>query len=386
MLCVFWSGFAEPASFTIRKVVAAGEDAPQGGTFSEFEPVVNTGTILFDALVQRDKPFHGIYVARGSSLSRVVAIGDPSPLGGIFISLSSAALNNHGKLAFVGLAAGGIAEAIYVTEGGNLQKVVGVNDAAPGKGVLREISEVTLNDGGTIAFIARVEGGEFLKALFLASDGAVDKVVGSGDPTAIGGYFAEFINVSLNNRGEMAFEGTVNGGRAPSGIFVSSKSGMRKVVAVGDPSPVGGTFKDLALPLLNDRGDILFWASLEGAEVPAGLFLASGGAITKMAARGDQLSGGGRLSFIGLNYSFSKRGVAAFEAAITGTSASAGIFLTQNGTVMPVVRVGDPTPLGGRFTNLTAPQIGPDGSVAFAGGVVGGEASSGLFLAAPTEQ
>ncbi len=382
---LFWSGSAQPASFTIRKVVAAGDKAPQGGTFVQFDPVANTGAILFDALVKKDEPFHGIYVARGSSLSRIVAIGDPSPLGGTFTELSSMALNQQGKVAFVGSTKGGVPQAIYFAGGSDLKKVVAVNDPVPGEGVVREISHVTLNNADAVAFIARVEPGKAPRALFLASDDRLHKVVRTGDPAPLGGQFGEFTNPSVNSRGEVAFEGTISGGRAASGIFVGLKSGVRGVVAAGDPSPIGGTFKDLALPVLNDHGGVLFWASLEGGEVPAGLFLASGGTIKKMAARGDPLPGGGRLSFIGLSYSFNGSGMAAFEAAITGVEASTGIFLAQDGTVTPVVRVGDPTPLGGRFTNLTAPEVGPDGTVAFAGGIKGGQAASGLFLAVPTE-
>jgi len=112
-------------------------------------------------------------------------------------------------------------------------------------------------------------------------------VVGAGDPTSVGGRFTEFMNLAINSQGEMAFEGRVHGGSSTSGIFVGSKSGVRKVAVVGDPSPVGGTFNHLALPLLNDHGDVLFWASLEGGEVPAGLFLASGGTIKKVVARGE---------------------------------------------------------------------------------------------------
>ena len=74
----------------------------------------------------------------------------------------------------------------------------------------------------------------------------------------------------------------------------------------------------------------------------------------------------------------------AFEAGITGAGASTGIFLAENGAVTTVVRVGDPTPVGGRFTDLTSPEVGPDGTVVFAGGVSGGQATSGLFLAIPT--
>jgi hypothetical protein len=383
---LFWSGSAQPASFTIRKVAAAGENSPQGGTFTQFDPVANTGAILFDALVKKDEPFRGIYVARGSALSRIIATGDPSPLGGTFIELSSMALNQQGTVAFVGSTKGGVPQAIYFAGGSNLKKVVAVNDPVPGGGVVREISHVTLNNADTVAFVARVEPGKAPRALLLASDGRLQKVVRTGDPAPVGGQFGEFTNPSLNSRGEIAFEGTVSGGRAGSGIFVGSKSGVREVVAAGHPSPIGGKFKDLALPVLNVHGDVLFWGSLEGAKAPAGLFLSLNGAITKLAARGDPLPGGGRLSFIALNYSFNQSGMAAFEATITGVEASAGIFLAQRGTVTPVIRVGDPTPLGGHYTDLTAPEVGPDGSVAFAGSVKGGQAASGLFLAVPTQK
>ena len=70
ILILLWSGLAQPASFTIRKVAATGENSPQGGTFTQFDPVANTGAILFDALVKKDEPFRGIYVARGSTLSQ----------------------------------------------------------------------------------------------------------------------------------------------------------------------------------------------------------------------------------------------------------------------------------------------------------------------------
>ena len=51
-----------------------------------------------------------------------------------------------------------------------------------------------------------------------------------------------------------------------SGAASAASFTLQKVVAVGDPSPLGGTFNDLALPVINDHGDVLFWATLEGAE------------------------------------------------------------------------------------------------------------------------
>ena len=127
------------------------------------------------------------------------------------------------------------------------------------------------------------------------------------------------------------------------------------------------------------------WAALKEAQIDSGLFLASEGTIEKLVARGDPVPGGGRLSFIGLTYSFdNQHKMVAFEAGIIDSGASAGIFLAENGAMSTVVRVGDPTPVGGRFTDLTSPEVGPDGTVVFAGDVQGGQATSGLFLAIPT--
>ncbi|MFQ5541552.1 MAG: choice-of-anchor tandem repeat NxxGxxAF-containing protein [Candidatus Binatia bacterium] len=366
----------------------AGEEAPQGGTFIQFEPVgINrAGAILFDALVKQEEEFHGIYLAHDSSLARVVAAGDLTPMGGTFIEFSSMTLNSRGHVVFLGSAKGGTPRAIFFTDGAGLKKVVAVRETVPGVGVLREFSDVAFNDTDTVAFVGRIERGKVPRALLLASAGTLQSVLEVGDPTPVGGRFAQFTSPSLNSTGQMAFEGTIHGGEVSSGIFVVSKSGVRKVVVVGDPSPLGGTFHDLALPLISDHGDVLFWAALEGAQVPSGLFLVSQGTVEKVVARGDPAPGGGRLSFIGLSYSFNGRKMVAFEAGITDTGASAGIFLAEKGVVTTVVRVGDPTPVRGHFNSLSAPEVSPDGTVAFAGEVEGGRAASGLFLAIPTEK
>ncbi len=45
--------------------------------------------------------------------------------------------------------------------------------------------------------------------------------------------------------------------------------------------------------------------------------------------------------------------------------------------------MGDPTPVGGRFSYLSGPEISPNGTAVFAGEVQGGRVTSGLFLAIP---
>ncbi len=90
-------GSAAHASFTLRKVVGAGEGEPQGGTFIQFEPMgINPdGTILFEAWVKQEGNFRAIYLSHDSSLARVAAIGDTTPDGGTLIGLSNVILNNH---------------------------------------------------------------------------------------------------------------------------------------------------------------------------------------------------------------------------------------------------------------------------------------------------
>ncbi len=341
-------GIGQAGSFTLQKIVVAGEEAPQGGVFVGFEPlgINRDGVILFDALVQQEENFHGIYLARHMSLSRLVATGDRTPTGGTFIELSDMVLNNQNHVAFLASARGGTARAIFSTAGGGLHKVVAVRESIPGVGVLREFSDVAFNDTDAVAFVGRVEPGKIPRALFIVSAAAVRKVVAIGQATPMGGRLAQITSPSLNNAGAVAFVGTLHGGEAPAGLFVSSGAGIRKVTAVGDASPLGGKFTNLALPLLHENGDVVFWAALQGAPVPSGLFVARRGVLEKVVARGDQAPGGGRLAFIELSYAANHHGTIAFHAGLTGVPARAGIFLVTDGTVRSIARLGDATPVG----------------------------------------
>ena len=135
------------------------------------------GAILFDALVKQEEEFHGIYLSRKSSLSRVVATGDSTPIGGNFIEFSSMTLNSRGHVAFLGSAKGRTPRAIFFTDGAGLKKVVAVLEAVPGLGVLWEFSEVAFNDTDAVAFVGRVERGKVPRALLLSSSGALKSVL-----------------------------------------------------------------------------------------------------------------------------------------------------------------------------------------------------------------
>lgn len=47
----------------------------------------------------------------------------------------------------------------------------------------------------------------------------------------------------LNNRGEAAFVVSITGGPSPSGVFLHSNDHTTKIMAAGEPTPVGGVFE-----------------------------------------------------------------------------------------------------------------------------------------------
>src|SRR5271165_1459196 len=84
---------AEPISKggPLRAVVRSGVAAPGGGRFDRFDvasqpivaPVNARGQVAFYATILRNKATEGIFLARGGHLTKVAAVGDSVPGGGI---------------------------------------------------------------------------------------------------------------------------------------------------------------------------------------------------------------------------------------------------------------------------------------------------------------
>src|ERR1700676_381521 len=90
-------------------------------------------------------------------------------------------------------------------------------------------------------------------------------VVASGQAAPTGGRFDRFdvgsqpIVAPVNIRGQVAFYASVARAKAAEGIFLATVSGITKAAAVGDTVPGGGVLSEFArhpLPALNDAGKI----------------------------------------------------------------------------------------------------------------------------------
>jgi hypothetical protein len=99
-------------------------------------------------------------------------------------------------------------------------------------------------------------------------------VVASGQAAPGGGSFDRFdvgsqpIVAPVNSRGQVAFYASLARAKAAEGIFLATVSGITKAAAVGDAVPGGGVLSEFArhpLPALNDAGKVAFGASVAGA-------------------------------------------------------------------------------------------------------------------------
>src|SRR5271165_773951 len=116
----------------------------------------------------------------------------------------------------------------------------------------------------------------------VAADGPLRAVVRSGQAAPGGGRFDRFdvgsqpIVAPVNGRGQVAFYASVARAKATEGIFLATASRVTKAAAVGDAVPGGGVLSEFArhpVPALNDAGKIAFGANVAGARATEGIFL-----------------------------------------------------------------------------------------------------------------
>ena len=293
----------------------------------------------------------------------------------------------------------------------------------PGGGTLVSIAFAdgeSINSMGRIAFVSRVGGAERNQGIFSAGgDGLVPIVMGCGggggsgvpgsgcgDPSPIGGTFSGLFPGTppspppINDSGDVLFIADIDGGSSPRGLFLyqADTGDIRKVAAVGDSSPLGGSFSAIGPGSINNSRQVVFLA-LTGASTDGNLFLWDDGAVSKVVAVGDPAPGGGVFWAIGTERfgyvdgtmmptgplgAINDLGQISFRAYVTAGEALGGIFLSDGTTHQWYVKYGDPTPMGGTYADFAAPSLNNAGEVAFFSDVsVGSDLTSAWFAGSP---
>jgi hypothetical protein len=263
------------------------------------------------------------------------------------------------------------------------------------------INPTTLNASGRVAFNSGVDGSDRNQGAFVAdSDGTITAIAigcggpgGSGDTTStcgdaspIGGHFGGFFSGTfftpdINDAGDVLFFCDVNGGSSRRALFLyrGASGQIVKVAAIGDSSPIGGTFGAVGPGSLNNNGQVVFLASAVGT-TNSDIFMWDNGVVTKVAAVGDPAPGGGTYSLLGTESAGFQDGTnipvgpvpdindseqIAFRAIVSGGITTRGIVVRTGATDEWYVKVPDPTPIGGTYFDMQAPSINNAGQIAF---------------------
>ncbi len=331
-------------------------------------------------------PRGDVAFAQSPKTIKLILQGEPSPLGGVFNNLGVFSFNDHEDLVFKSDIES-FKSALFLSSGGNLSRIIADGDSIGGLGKFDRVfsnGTLSLNNEGRVAFAAQLtNGGSVRNGLFLAADQRISPIVFHGDPVEGGTLESPTLfSFSLNNNGAVAFDGFITPGPEEA-IFVSNGSSISKVVATGEVTPVGGTFKFAFLNIsdFNDAGTVIFIADIENGSSTKGIFSAINGNITKIVGVGDASPDGKEFTYLDNHASINTLGDIVFEASVgEGFEVDYnGIFLYSNGGITLISRNGNPAPGGGTFSVFSSPTINDEKQMIFESSIEGGTSSNGIF-------
>ena len=286
--------------------------APQGGTFvgAWLHPSLNNkGDLVFTAVLPTEAGPAGNGQGLGlgifkadenkAGISSLVIPGDRAPGGSTFDFAENPWINNRGDVAFGAHVAGEecipifapdflffCGESVYlmIAATGEIRSIAHQGDPAPGGGTFRLAFEPIINNRGDIAFTGDLTPApDFVQSLgfFLHSGHKTLPVARPGDPLPGGGNFltaSAFVgSYDLNNHGDVSFLATLDttaaNGVADTGLYVRTRGSLHLVARSGTVIPGVGKIVTVLRPdspfggVINDRGQILFTATLDNGDV-----------------------------------------------------------------------------------------------------------------------
>lgn len=273
-----------------------------------------------------------------------------------------------------------------------LRKVALEGESAPGTSdTFVEASAVAMNHAGQVAFLASLASGLPASGAWVDTNGSLALRMRNGDaaPGSGGTYSIMAGFPRIDASGFVAVLAPISGGTSPRGIFADQGTGDAALFLSGAaaPPPVGGTLSaglaDLQPFAYNEGGVLLFRSAVTGGSASSGLFLrAAGGALSALALAGDAAPGVSGASFANFMHpALDASDRPAFCATLVGGASNRGLFADTGSGLAALALAGDTAPgSGGSFTDFLYPATA-NGAVAFLASVAGGSATGGIFLA-----
>lgn len=324
-----------------------------GSAFTFETPAINdVGDIAFTADI-------GIFMKSGSTITRIAALGDPSPDGGTYVFFSGPLINHNKQVVFVALTS--IGSGIFASNnGGAAFKIAATGDISPfGQIFFFNFlpAPIAQNDAGQVAFSALTSG---TSGVFLWTNGTLTLPVADNTPVGGGGTLFSTNLVSINNTGDIAFEGSVNTD-SDQVLLLYSGGVITQLTHTGEVVSGGNTFAACNAPWVNASRQVAFLGHLN--ESSGGVFVVQSNAqLLRVAEAGDPFNGTPVYVDQSPMAGFNKRGTAGiFALTFPGDY---GVFLgTRTGTKL-VTHIGDPVPGGAALTSFFGPVLNDNDQIA----------------------
>jgi hypothetical protein len=274
----YTSGLYSSSNGTLSRIAATGDPAPGGGQFLTFygpSSISTAGGVAFAATASLPSR-SGMYLFSNSAFRGLVAFGDPAPGGGTFSFFPFVSLNDQPQLAFAAAVTAPGRSGFFRWSEEMTSAIAQSGDPAPGgdtfnfpftPSVIYTTYIPSVNNDGDVVFSGPLSSG--YTGVFKFSGGELTSVARPGDPMPRVGTIYSADTGSINDAGQVSFwvDGTDNFG---AGFF---SQGTRSAVALADdPAPGGGTFTSVDTPVLNTNMQVGFTGTLpEGY----GVFLAN---------------------------------------------------------------------------------------------------------------
>jgi hypothetical protein len=223
--------------------------------------------------------------------------------------------------------------------------------------------------------------------------GELRAIVRSGQGAPGGGRFDRFdvtsqpIVAPVNARGQVAFYATVLRAPGREGIFLAEAGHITKVAAFGDAVPGGGTLAEFAkhpLPALNTAGHVAFGAQVAGGRATEGIFLVGDEGLRVIALVGDDAPGVPAGVLVGFDApALNDNDEIAFVANVRRERDMLDVLYFWNGRrLQRVVAEGERLlRIGGTMDKIGEPALNNSGVIAFPAAIFKGPTLGGIFLA-----
>jgi hypothetical protein len=334
----------------------------------------------------------GLYRGSGGALTQMAREGQSAPGGSTFGAGfgGDPKINSLGEVAFTSALSNNLIGLFRSRGGSNITQIAREGQTVPdGNGRYSGFEDLAFNDLGQVAwrgFLTNTSGGSTDNQGVFRGDGtagSATEIVRKGEAAPDGnGTFVAFDSVGLSSGGQVAFGAFLSpNSNSHRGIFRGVGGSVTQIARTGYAAPGGGTFDFLQHPTINDAGQVAFQASMTGTSDSSGIFRGNGETLTNsplvQIVRRNQAAPDGNGSFsimniIGMNSS----GQVGFTGQFSGTSGGEndnfGLYRGSGGAITQIAREGQSVPDGnGVISGFGSYELNNAGAMAFQGFLIG---------------